>query len=169
MASLEQNRYAPPQATVSDVAMSADGPQLASRGRRLGAVILDSIILGVLGVGILSLLGRSPFSPPASGMVGFVAGNFVVGVIVFLAVNGYLLVKRGQTVAKSLLGLRIVRPDGEAVTAGRILGLRYGVGYLIGMVPFLGGIYGLIDALLIFRDTRRCLHDNIADTIVIRV
>jgi uncharacterized RDD family membrane protein YckC len=29
-------------------------------------------------------------------------------------------------------------------------------------------LYGLIDSLLIFRESRRCLHDNIADTIVVK-
>ena len=35
------------------------------------------------------------------------------------------------------------------------------------MVPFVGGLVSLVDALLIFRDDRRCLHDEIADTIVV--
>jgi uncharacterized RDD family membrane protein YckC len=169
MASINENRYAPPQAAVSDVALDASGPVPASRGRRLGAVILDSIILGTLNVGVLALFGRSIFTRPADGaFVGYAAGNVSAGVLVFLVVNGYLLATRGQTVAKMILGLRIVRPDGERASAGRILGLRYGVGFLLGIVPLLGGIYGLIDALMIFRDSRRCLHDNIADTIVIR-
>jgi hypothetical protein len=32
----------------------------------------------------------------------------------------------------------------------------------------LGGFYSLIDALVIFGDARRCCHDYIADTIVVR-
>jgi len=54
------------------------------------------------------------------------------------------------------------------VSAFRILGLRYGIGYLANLVPVVGALFGLIDCLLIFRQSRRCLHDQIADTIVIR-
>jgi len=170
MAATPENRYAPPQAAVSDVGLEEPGLVLATRLRRLGAVLLDSILLGLLDVGILSLLGRNLFARPADGgLMAYTAGNVGVGVAVFLVVNGYLLVDRGQTVAKAMLGLRIVRPDGAKVSAGRILGLRYGVTYCINLVPFLGALYNLLDCLLIFRESRRCLHDNIADTIVIRV
>ena len=34
-------------------------------------------------------------------------------------------------------------------------------------VPIVGAFYALVDCLLIFRESRRCLHDNIADTIVV--
>jgi hypothetical protein len=30
-------------------------------------------------------------------------------------------------------------------------------------------IYSLVDCLMIFRKSRRCLHDEIADTIVVKV
>ena len=38
---------------------------------------------------------------------------------------------------------------------------------LLGLVPLIGWLFALADALLIFRDSRKCLHDNIADTIVV--
>jgi hypothetical protein len=38
----------------------------------------------------------------------------------------------------------------------------------ITMVPFLGPLYALVDACMIFGEQRRCCHDYIADTIVIR-
>ena len=36
------------------------------------------------------------------------------------------------------------------------------------VVPFIGGFYSIIDSLMIFGEQRRCIHDYIADTIVIR-
>ena len=39
--------------------------------------------------------------------------------------------------------------------------------WAISIIPVIGSLVGLIDALLIFRDNRRCLHDNIADTMVV--
>jgi hypothetical protein len=38
---------------------------------------------------------------------------------------------------------------------------------VLASIPVIGTIYGLLDVLLIFRASRRCLHDNIADTIVV--
>jgi uncharacterized RDD family membrane protein YckC len=36
------------------------------------------------------------------------------------------------------------------------------------LLPYLGWIYLLADPLLIYQDSRRCIHDLIADTIVVR-
>jgi uncharacterized RDD family membrane protein YckC len=91
-----------------------------------------------------------------------------MGVAAFLAINGWLLATRGQTIGKMLLGLRIVRSDGSAASAGKVIGLRYGLCWLLAFIPLVGGLFGLIDALMIFRADRRCLHDLIADTIVVK-
>lgn len=160
-------RFAPPQAEVADIA--GDGMELAGRGTRLGAALIDGLILGA----VLWLIGLvtpwNVFAPDATaGMFRLMLTNLVLGFIAFAAVNAYLLASQGQTLGKKLLGLRILRPDGERASLARLLGARYGIGYLIGLVPFLGGLYGLIDSLLIFRDSRQCLHDNIADTVVVK-
>ncbi len=161
-------RYAPPTADVADVAVG-DGTQLAGRGQRLGGAIIDGVIL----LGLWWLVGSvTPWNifSPKMAQAGFASmlGMQLVGLLLFAAVNGYLLATRGQTVAKKLLGMRIVRPDGSAATAGRTIGLRYGVGWLISAIPAVGAFFALIDALLIFRANRRCLHDLIADTIVVK-
>jgi hypothetical protein len=53
--------------------------------------------------------------------------------------------------------------------AWRLLGLRYGVGYLMNLNLVATCIYSLVDALLVFRESRQCLHDTIADTRVIKL
>ena len=75
---------------------------------------------------------------------------------------------RGQTVGKALLGVRIVRSNGERASLAQLLFVRYGVGYVMTIVMPVGQIYGMVDVLLIFRASRRCLHDLIADTIVVK-
>jgi uncharacterized RDD family membrane protein YckC len=60
-----------------------------------------------------------------------------------------------------------VRSDGSPASFGRIVGLRYLPTSLITLIPVVGMFYALLDCLLIFRRSRRCLHDNIADTIVV--
>jgi hypothetical protein len=36
------------------------------------------------------------------------------------------------------------------------------------VVPYLGAIFHMVDCLTIFREDRRCLHDHIAGTRVVR-
>ena len=39
--------------------------------------------------------------------------------------------------------------------------------WILGQLPLVGGFIGLIDALLIFREEKNCLHDDLAGTRVI--
>jgi uncharacterized RDD family membrane protein YckC len=159
------NPFAPPTAEVADVAVS--GPSLAGRGNRLLAVIIDVVLQ--LGTMLLLnwLLRLNLFDGDAS--FGAQLRNGLLGFGVFLLIHGWLLVKEGQTVGKKLLGLRIVRKDGSRCDPARLIGLRYGVGAVLTTMPYVGMVYALADALLIFRASRQCLHDNIADTIVVTV
>jgi uncharacterized RDD family membrane protein YckC len=90
-----------------------------------------------------------------------------IGALIFILLNGYLLATRGQTIGKVLLKIRIVRPSGEAVSPTRLV-LRYGAGFVAGLVMAVVWVYSLIDCLMIFRKSRRTLHDEIADTIVVK-
>jgi len=56
-----------------------------------------------------------------------------------------------------------VRSDGAPASLGRIFWLRNVLNGLISVIP----IYGIIDSLFIFSESRQCLHDKIADTIVV--
>lgn len=162
----DQNPFAPPTARVEDVA--AGGLELAGRGARLGAVLIDGLLQAAIYYAIAFTMFRSMIPDTRAGLgVGSFVIQLVAGIGLFVLVQGYLLATQGQTVGKKLLGLRIVRSNGEAVSIGRMLGLRYFLGWVVTMIPFIGMIFALTDALLIFRDSRKCLHDNIADTIVI--
>ena len=157
------NPYAPPVAEVKD-APSAE-TALASRGSRLAAVCLDTVVQLAVVWAVGLLLPWRIFD--ANPSLGRLMANAGVGVLIFLVLQGYLLVSRGQTVGKIMLSLRIVRSDGSRVGAARILGLRYILGYLLAALPLVGMLYAVLDSLLIFRGSRKCLHDQIADTIVV--
>jgi uncharacterized RDD family membrane protein YckC len=162
-------RYAPPQTTVDDVAPSVDGLQLASRTRRFMAAVIDTLAQA-LAMWLASLV--TPWDPWAGDNADFWVVNLtgaVAGFAIFLVLQAYLLVTRGQTIGKAVLGLRITRPDGARVSAGRVIGLRYGVEQIFSPVAGAAIAFAVLDALFIFRKSRRCLHDLIADTIVIRV
>ena len=162
-------RYAPPAAAVADVSAGGEA-QLAGRGARLGGTIIDTVLL--LGLWwVVSLVTPWNIFSPKMAEAGMAAlfGMQLLGLLLFAIVNGYLLMTRGQTVGKMLLGMRIVRPDGSAASPVRIIGLRYGVGWLATALPVVGMVYALLDCLLIFRADRRCIHDLIADTIVVKI
>ena len=160
------NRFAPPTAEVADVATG--DAELAGRGMRLLSVIIDGLIQGGI-YWILTLVAFRALDPRKGSIgVGVIVGQLVLGFVLFVLIQGYLLHTQGQTVGKKLLGLRILRTNGERATLGRLLGLRYLVGWVVVMIPFIGAIYALVDCLMIFRDSRKCLHDNIADTIVVK-
>ena len=164
----EDNRFAPPQAHVEDVGASAAGT-LAERGARLGAALID-VAIALLVFGIAALV--TPINifklPDSNGLTATLLLNLGLVFVAFLAVHGYLLATRGQTVGKALLKIRIVRSDGSRASFARLAGLRYLTTSIITAIPIAGSLYGLADALFIFRASRKCLHDNIADTIVVK-
>jgi uncharacterized RDD family membrane protein YckC len=162
------NPYAPPRAIVRDIADPSVLAVPADRGTRLGAAILDSFIFMAM-VYLPLLLGGlvTGFAAGATDSNPMVAVAAVAGVIGF-AVWCWLTIKymrrNGQSIAKKLLNIKVVRTDGSPASLGRLIWLRNVVNGLISIVP----LYGIIDALFIFAETRQCLHDKIADTVVIR-
>lgn len=164
----EGNRYAPPSAHVEDV-VAAGTIELAGRGARLGAAVIDGLLVMAVFWALSMVTPWSPFAAASGEFSGALLLNGVLGIAIFALLQGYLLATRGQTIGKLLLGMRIVRTGGERAGLARLLGLRYGIGWLINVIPVVGPIYGLVDALFIFRESRKCVHDIIADTIVVNV
>src|SRR6185312_14060663 len=140
---MEANPYAAPEATVDDVrAWDAQGleERKASRGKRLAAALLDGVI------------------------------NLVCALLVAIfVVNCVMLHRSGQTIGKRMLDIAIVRTDGSRMGLLRYLFIRVLPVALLGVIPYIGRLATLIDPLLIFGNERRCLHDLIADTIVVDV
>ena len=163
-------RFAPPVAHVEDVPTGEVA--LGSRWMRFWAAMID----GLIATALVWLIGMIPafhfLVAPRDDVWSFATWrplNMAVGFGIFLVIQGWLLVTKGQTVGKMICKLRIVRTDGSKPEAWRLLGLRYGINYLINMNAITMMIYALLDPLLIFRASRQCLHDTIADTKVIAV
>jgi uncharacterized RDD family membrane protein YckC len=162
------NPFAPPRADVADVPIS-EGPVLATRWQRLGGALIDVLVVIVALWVASKITPWNPFDPAKANYMRFALMEAVFGFVLFVIVQGYPLLTASQTWGKKLIGTRIVRTDGSPIAFGRLVGLRYGVPSLFGIVPALGQLWGLVDALFIFRESRRCLHDQIADTIVIKI
>ena len=202
--------------------------KFASRTRRLSAVIIDAIIM-YLPLFFISLTSFLVHGEEAAGIAMiFIFIGIYLWLPVFIIINLVLLYSYGQTIGKRLLSIKIVRSDGSHASLGRIILLRWLLGWLPVILPvildisaiyqvrwtsiivvishmiagiwldswilvisaintplewflvilnsnrpiiagILAGINILIsiDPLFIFRKDRRCLHDLIANTIVI--
>lgn len=167
----DNNPFAPPAAHVADVETgerNAQGLVLATRWSRFWAALLDVVVL-LLAFAVLAwLTPLNIFRKTDVQWMGFELREALTNFAIFMAPNVYLLARQGQTLGKSIVGIRIVRSDGSRASLGRLVGLRYAPGSLLAVVPALSQVFGIVDALFIFRESRRCLHDLIADTIVVK-
>ncbi len=169
-----QNPFAPPRAIVADKQIeAASGIVLATRMSRLLAVIVDSLpsfaimivggITWAVTVGLHATPAAGDLFPAGAGAVIAVA---VIGFLAYAGWNIYLVYSFGQTFGKRVMGIRVVRTDGSRATFKRIVFMRWGILVVVSFIPAVGSIMTLVDPLMIFRDSRQCLHDNVADTLV---
>ena len=145
---------------------------LASRGVRLGAFVLDQLIVGFSAAILVFVLGMDEELMRVVSGEELPSGSllvriFIVQVGVHLALNGYLLGSRGQTIGKMLVGIRIVEAgSGALVPLPKLYGVRELLPRAIFALPTVGPLMMLADALFIFGDARRCVHDYLCGTVV---
>ena len=152
-----------------------EGRPLASWGSRVGATLLDWLIL-FIPVGILIVLvvfvalnstGGGIVTGILSGLVYLVAVLFYAPVL--MAREGE---HNGQTLGKQIVGIRVVRDSGEQVDLWFAFMREFVVkGLLFGFVgSFFFSIPTLLDYLWpLWDDENRCLHDMVVSTHVLRV
>ncbi|MDL4772283.1 MULTISPECIES: RDD family protein [Thermomonosporaceae] len=144
---------------------------LASRWARLGAAIVDGIIIGIV-CGLLSLpfvdWGRV-FNPHEGDTYYFNQGQYtsnLIGIVIGFLYYWLMTAKWGQTLGKMLLRIRVVREeDAGAISGGQAVARA-------AFYTVLGGIcgcIGLIDVAWILWDRRKqALHDKVAHTVVVK-
>lgn len=140
---------------------------LASPWSRLGARMLDNVLLLVLVVGVAmvaAVLEDVAAGPGTDVLVGVVLMACIGG---WFAAQLYHLAVRGQTVGKRMLGLRIVDRTGRHPGWVQVVLARECSRYILGFVPYLGVVLGLTDTLMIFGNRHQTLHDRIAGTFVV--
>ena len=165
----QANPYAPPQAEVRDTAAPAES-ELAGRGSRFGAAMLDSFIGAIA---IVPVFIGANFQAMQSGdymnaFSGVGLGIAIIATLVLIGVTIHLVNKNGQTLGKKIVGIKVVRSDFSRASLGRIFWLRNVVNAIPGVIPFVGNFYGIVDHLFIFGERRQCVHDKIADTLVVK-
>ncbi len=164
--------------------LPAAGPgSLASPGRRLGARLLDSLVLlpvFALLLGVTLAVAAPHFGPmfptptaapatratPTPGFVWLYLTFLGVGTatgLVAVAYETVCTVRWGRTLGKRWLGIRPLRTDGRPLGWGRALG-RAAAHWASGWF----GLLGLLDPLWCLWDgDSQCLHDKVADTVVV--
>jgi uncharacterized RDD family membrane protein YckC len=179
--STPSNNYAPPHSVVADVEPAVGSFQLATRGSRLAAALLDAVIFGVPLLPTYVMLGKSMWQHGmrannavaadmlSMGWYAAVGGLVELVLVVIMAVMVY---RTQQTFGKRIMRIKVARTDGSRASLARIFWLRnFANGLFSGLaalIPVVGRLYALIDILFIFGEPRRCVHDYIADTIVIQ-
>src|SRR5687768_9350202 len=143
----DNNVYSTPQAQLVEQVDDSEKP-LASRWARLGASIIDSIIMMVIVIPVMYFTGG--FDGIMEGrQPGFVysLGMAVLGIIVFFAINYRYLIANGQTVGKKVLEIKIVDLNGNVPVFQPQLVIRYAVYMLPGQIPVVGQIFSIINIL----------------------
>ncbi len=161
------NPYAAP---ISDAAptwqMDLDDHILASPWARLGAVMLDGVVMMLVMFPAMFLLVDFDTYDPNGGVWGLYA-KIGLPMLLVSIVQWYLIATSGQSIGKKIVGLKIIKTDGSNVNFVSGVILRSWIPAVIGWVPFVGSIFGIVDALFIFSSDHRTIHDLIAGTKVI--
>ena len=157
------NPYAAPQAAVHD---QVEGFELAGRGERLGAAIIDGLCFGVIGIG--AAISVPAFRGQGGEPSGVAIAVIALAFLALVVINLYLLYTSAATIGKRALKIRIARTDGTQPGLARLIFLRGLPVWLVSAIPYVGNLFSLVDVLFIFGEARRCVHDRIADTIVIK-
>jgi uncharacterized RDD family membrane protein YckC len=150
------------------------GAELSGWWRRVGAQIIDSLILTIPVVLIVILV----VVVAAGNDVGAVVTGIVTTLAYVVAVIFYapVLMKRpgprnGQTWGKQALDIRVVHDTGEEVTFGYAFLREVVVKYFL--FGFVGSFFFSIPTLVnylwpLWDDQNRCLHDMIVKSHVVR-
>jgi len=175
---MSANPYASPlTSSGTDALPVSENDELARKFTRFAAAMVDGILMMAITMPVMFATGF--FARTQAQQVGFVEqiAMSLFGMVVMLALNGYLLATRGQTIGKLLTKIQIV----DAQSGGLLPFLRVYVYRYLWMLPLmfvvalipgtvddgLVNVVALIDALFIFGAARRCLHDYIAGSKVV--
>jgi uncharacterized RDD family membrane protein YckC len=165
----DENIYAAPNTDPTLPVTSGSPPELATLGERFLGALVDGLILLPVVIPVYFLTGVS--AAAASGAKpGFLitAFNTILIAVIAIAIQYTFLKATGQTIGKKVMKTRIATPEGNKPEMPNLL-KRYGFMYLLGIIPVGGVIISLVDSLMVFKADRRCLHDLIGDTKVVKL
>lgn len=170
-ASVEKAPVPTPPMTNSPPAVTIAGMALAGFGPRLGAKLVDWVVVYLPISFVFSMIsfsmsiaqevdatGEPTFSDAELGLMML---SSMVPRVVFFFYQAYCYAKWSATLGKRMLGLKVVDSDGAPLSGLQAVG-RAGAEILTGLTCFLGYLTMLLDS------QQRTLHDFIAATRVVR-
>lgn len=166
------NPYAPPvhyDAAYGGYGGGWDVAQ-APRGTRFVARFIDGLLIlaaAVPGFVVLALSADSDKGRNSPDAYLAPIALILLLVFGFLIYQWMGIAKNGQTLGKRWMGIRVVKQDGSPVDFVSGVILREWVPSLISNIPYIGGFFGLVDAVMIFSSDHLCAHDHIAKTRVV--
>jgi uncharacterized RDD family membrane protein YckC len=162
-----ETRFVPPPAEAVDPHSRVAAGELASRGSRLAAAAIDGLLAAALTFGMGLLWGVNLLTKTDVSLLGLLP-VYLLSFAGFALVQGWPLHHRSQTLGKMAMHIRIARADGSRAGIARTLGVRLGLFWALGLLPMFGMVLLTLDLVLILRASRRCLHDLVADTVVVK-
>jgi uncharacterized RDD family membrane protein YckC len=163
-------------ASGTQASLPSGSDELANRSTRLASQAIDSFFFALVLIGVWAAAMPEPVQQGARREVAgesmsrdearaLLAGVYFAAVGATLLIQSPLMAIRGQTIGKALFGIQVanLRDEGIPDTYRGVI-LRLWFQALLGVIPG----YAVLDALCIFGQDRRCLHDHIAATRVIQ-
>lgn len=133
-----------------------DQLQYVGVGRRFLAILIDTILLGIIEGIFIFLFGFAVGSTQATGLGSLV--GFIIAVAYFFGLEAI----QGATLGKRILGIRVVKTDGSPI--------GWSESIIRNLLRIVDGLFGyLVGAILVWTSPQRQrLGDRLAKTVVIR-
>jgi uncharacterized RDD family membrane protein YckC len=142
------------------------GLTLAPIARRIGALILDQLIVAFPAVIVIVILGFTPSDSVTSRSV--LIFNIALTSMAFVY-QTIMVAMLGRTVGKIALGTRVVRLVDGARPTWSEAAMRALVPLAFGAIPKVGVFLGvMVYSLAMWTPLRQGLHDKAAGTLVVR-
>ena len=134
--------------------------ELAGIGRRFGALFIDGLILSlpvtlIIVLGVVAVSSNSNFNPL------WIQPGLLLVIALYVVYEALMLGSRGQTLGKMAMKIRVVRPDGTAISKGQ----AWGRSFMRQILASCLSIFNYLPAF--FTKERTCLHDLVANTRVV--
>lgn len=143
---------------------AADQREKAGFGKRLWAILIDTVLIWFVSGIIGKAMGQDVFSSTdgviSLQMTGLPALILMLGPILYYS---FMEGKYGQTVGKKAAGIKVVRADSDEP-----LGFGKGFARWLGRIPS-SLILGLGYFWMIWDNEKQTWHDKIAETYVVKV
>ena len=141
---------------------------LASRWRRVIAWWIDATLVPGLAFFLVMITGVVEDAEDYTTNL-WMLWVLLLAITSYLILNGFLLWRSGQTVGKWILGIATVSHNGERPPFWKLILIRawfFPLPFLLPVFPIT--LLVLLNLLPAFSSTRRCGHDWLSQTIVIR-